>query len=212
MDLDRPALNTLIMNAAFQMATEGVPAATARQLDDQNPVIPLAIDVDGDVALATLLSWSEQDSGYEPSLCNAILVQRDDGWCPTGLSAGLPPCDYPLTARRPASTPGLHIRLYERDGEEPGPEAPRSRKPWLAAALLVTAEVEALRVGDRPRTVPFHGYVPIAARNPAEAVVTAIGDDGSVLETIDLRRDSSELFRELRHREPHAWPFKIDHP
>jgi hypothetical protein len=209
MELDRPELNRLIKDAAFRMLDEGVPATTASRLDDQNPVIPLAIDVDGDVAMATLLSWSEQSSGYEPSLCNVTLFERDDGWCPTGLSAGASPRDHPLTARRPASPAGLHVRLYELGSEEYEPGVSQSREPWLAAALLVTAEVESLRVGDRARTVPFHGYVPVAVRNPAQAVVTAVSSDGTVLETLDLRRPARDLFRELRQRDPDGWPLKV---
>jgi hypothetical protein len=92
------------------------------------------------------------------------------------------------------------------------PHGSRIRKRWVAAAIQVTSQVHALRIGDRQRAIPFHGYVPIAVRDPATAVVTGIGDDGSALGTIDLRRGSSELFSELRHRDPDAWPFKISHP
>jgi hypothetical protein len=209
MELDRPELNRLIKDAAVRMLDEGVPTNTASRLDDQNPVIPLAVDVDGEVAMATLLSWSEQSSGYEPSLCGVSLFELDDGWCPTGLSSGVPPRDYPLAARRPAAPAGLHVRLYDLGSEEYEPGISQSREPRLTAALLASAEVESVSVSGRARTVPFHGYVPIAVRNPAEAVVTAVSRDGTVLETLDLRRHALDLFRELRQRDPDGWPFKI---
>jgi hypothetical protein len=34
----------------------------------------------------------------------------------------------------------------------------------------------------------------------------AIGPDGSVLDTIDLRREPSDLYRELGRRAPDGWP------
>jgi len=202
MKVDRRTLSGLILEAADRAATEGVPPANARQLDDAHPVVPLAVDIDGDAALVTLLTWTEQDSGWEPSLWNQDLVKQEDSWLPPTGGGGARPRDYPLTDRRPADPPGLHIRVYEA-----GPRR-REGKAWRAAALQVSAEVETLRIQGRDRAVPFHGYVPVVARKLADCIVAAIGSDGSVLETIDLRRDPSDLYRELRHRDPDAWPFK----
>jgi hypothetical protein len=204
-ELDRRTLSGLISEAAERAATEGVPASTARQLDDENPVIPLAVDGDGDVAMVTLLSWSEQDSGWEPSLWNVDLLQHDSTWYRVAASGGLPPRDYPLATRRPAEPAGLHIRVYQA-----GPQHSMTGDTnWLTAAIHVTAEVETLRIGDRIRPVPFHGYLPVVARNRARAIAAGVGGDGSVLETLDLRRDASDLYRELRHRDPVSWPFQI---
>lgn len=190
---------------ADRALTEGVPTSIPRQLDDENSVIPLAVDVDGDVAIVTLLSWSEQESGWEPSLWNATLLQHEGDWHRANASGGLPPRDYPLAARRPAGPAGLHVRIYEA-----GPQQSMSGdKSWLSASIHVTAEVETLRIGDRDRPVPFHGYLPVVARNPAHAVAAAIGPDGSVLGMIDLRREPSDLYRELQRRDPDGWPLKI---
>lgn len=205
MELDRRRLSELIMDAADRAVTEGMPEAIARQLDDNNLVIPLAVDIDGDVAMATLLTWTEQNSGWEPGLCNARLVKRKDDWFLATRSGGAAPRDYPLANRQPADPPGLHIRVYEA-GAQNGSSGGKS---WLMAAIHVTAEVETLRIGSRHRAVPFHGYLPVVVRNSAEAVIAAVGSDGSVLETIDLRRDPSDLYRELRHRVPDAWPFRM---
>jgi hypothetical protein len=69
--------------------------------------------------LATLLSWSDQDYGYRPALCNAVLVRLDDGWWYlTNGSAGVPPWHYPLSGRRPAARERLHTWLYEGSGNE----------------------------------------------------------------------------------------------
>ncbi|MBO0824928.1 MAG: hypothetical protein J2P27_13885 [Actinobacteria bacterium] len=206
MELDRRTLNKLIIEAAIEAASEGVPVDMPRQLDDQHPVIPLAVDRDGDVAFAALLSWSEQDSGWKPSLCNETLVKGDDGyWCPSGGSSGMPPRYYPLAARRPAEPAGLHIRLYGGDSQASGDGV----KGWRTAALYISAEVETLRIADRRLPVPFHGYVSVVMPNRSHAEVAAIGNDGSVLQTINLRRSYTDLFREQRRRDPDNWPSKI---
>ena len=206
MQQDRLKLNEQLREAAYLLAVQGPPGSVARELDDENPVIPLGIDIDDDVATAALLGWSEQDSGYEPSLWMASIDQQDGDWLPYGMSGGLPPFDYPLADRRPSSREGLHMRLYMGPNLEHG-LGPRPGPQWLSAALQVTAEVDSIRVGDRVLEVPFHGYVPIAVRDPENAVVTAFGD-GSQLDTLDLRRGASALYRDLRRRDPDEWPFK----
>jgi hypothetical protein len=187
------------------LAAQGLPASTARELDDDNPVIPLGIDVDRDVATAALLSWSEQDSGWVPTLWTASIDQSEGDWIPYGLAGGLAPSDYPLTDRRASAPEGLHLRLYSLPSREQG-SGRRPGPAWLSAAVQVTAEVDRIRVGERVLEVPFHGYVPIAVRDPENAVVTAFGN-GSQLDTLDLRRDASDLSRELRRRDPDGWPF-----
>ena len=206
MQQDRLTVNKQLREAAYLLAARGPQSSVARELDDENPVIPLGIDIDVDVAAAALLGWSEQDSGYEPSLWMASIDQQDGDWVPYGLSGGLSPFDYPLADRRPCSREGLYIRLYLGPNLENG-FGPQPGPAWLSAALQVTAEVDSVRVGDRVLDVPFHGYVPIAVRDPENAVVTAFGN-GSLVDTLDLRRGASELYRELRRRDLDEWPFK----
>ena len=208
MELDQRRLSGLIRDAAVRAVTDGVSETTiARQLDDDNPVIPLAVDIDGDVAMATLLTWTEQNSGLEPSLSNADLLKEKNDWFLSARSGGASPRDYPLVNRQPADPPGLHIRVYEA-----GPQRSSSGdKSWLAAAIHVTAQVQTLRIGRRQRAVPFHGYVPVVVRSRARAhaIVAAVGSDGSVLETIDLRREPSDFWRDLRRRDPDGWSLKM---
>ena len=206
MQQDRQTVYEQLREAAYLLAVREPQSSVARELDDENPVIPLGIDIDADVATAALLGWSEQDSGFEPSLWMASIELQEGDWVPYGLSGGLSPFDYPLADRRPCSREGLHIRLYMGPGREDG-LGQRAGPSWLSAALHVTAEVDSIRVGDRVLGVPFHGYVPIAVRDPENAVVTAFGN-GSLLDTLDLRRGASELYRELRRRDPDEWPFK----
>ena len=203
---NRLKVNEQLRDAAYLLAVQGPPGSVARELDDENPVIPLGIDIDQNVATAVLLGWSEQDSDFEPSLWMASIDQQDGDWVPHGMAGGVPPFDYPLADRRPCSREGLYIRLYMGPGLEHG-FGQRPGPAWLSAALQVTAEVDSIRVGDRMLEVPFHGYVPIAVRDPESAVVTAFGD-GSQLDTLDLRRGASELYRELRRRDPDEWPFR----
>jgi hypothetical protein len=205
MKQDRARLSERLRETAYLLAVQGPPRSIARELDDENPVIPLGIDIDHDVATAALLGWSEQDSGYAPSLWIASVEQQEGDWVPCGLAGGLRPCDYPLADRRACSPEGLHLRLYMGPNLEDGLGL-RSGPAWLSAALQVTAEVDSIRVGDRIMEVPFHGYVPIAVRDVENAVVTAFGD-GSQLDTLDLRRGAEDLYRELRRRDPDGWPF-----
>jgi len=208
MEQDRARLTEQLRDASYLLAVQGMPGSSARELDDENPVIPLGIHIDQNVATAALLGWSEQDSGYEPSLWTASIEQQEGDWVPYGLAGGLPPSDYPLADRRSCPRDGPRIRLYMG----PNPEHGLGRRPgpaWLSAALQVTAEVDSIRVGTASfLEVPFHGYVPIAVRNLENAVVTAFGD-GSQLDTLDLRRGANDLYRELRRRDPDGWPFKV---
>lgn len=203
--MDWRRLREQLKDVSYLLAVQGPPGAIARQLDDENPVIPLGIDIDRDVAAASLLSWSEQDSGWEPSLWLTSMERREGDWIRYGLAGGMPPSDYPLTDRRASSSQGPCIRLYygpdREEGSGPGPA-------WISAAVQVTAEVDRIRVGGRDLEVPFHGYVPVVVRDLENAVVTAFGD-GSQLDTLDLRRDAGDLYRELRRRDPDSWPFMI---
>lgn len=200
-------MNQHLRDASYLLAAHGPAGSAVRELDEENPVIPLGIDIDQDVATAALLGWSEQDSGYRPSLWTASIEQHEGDWVPYGLAGGLPPSEYPLTDRPACSREGLHIRLYAGPNPEHG-SGRRSGPVWLSAALRVTAEVDRIRVGDRVLEVPFHGYVPVAVRNLENAVVTAFGD-GSQLDTLDLRRGTRDLYRELRRRDPDGWPFRV---
>ena len=69
-------------------------------------------------------------------------------------------------------------------------------KRWLQ----VTAEVDSVRVGGRSLGVPFHGYVAVVARGGRSAVITAVGRDGSPLETLDFGRGASALYAEQSRR------------
>ena len=209
MQLNWQEVNEQLMVAGRRLATQGMPGHIARELTAENPVIALSIDIDRDAAAAALLSWSEQDSGWQPDLYLATLERHDGDWVHCGQAGGPPPADYPLAYRR-SCPEGLHIRLYHGPDAGHGLE-PRRRSAWLSAALLVSAEVDSVRVGERVLEVPFHGYLPIVVRDPANAVITAFGD-GSQLQTLDLRRGASDLYREQRHRDRQAWPFQISQP
>ncbi len=208
MQLNWQEVNEQLMVACRRLATQGLRGPIARELTAGDPVIALAIDTDRDVAAAALLSWSERDSGWQPDLYLATLERHDGEWVHCGQAGGPPPADYPLAHRR--SCPEGHIRLYHGPDVGHGLE-PRRRPAWLSAAMLVSAEVDSVRVGERILEVPFHGYLAIAVRDPANAMITAFGDS-SQLQTLDLRRGSADLYREQRRRDPQAWPFQISQP
>lgn len=191
-------------DAAIDLVRSGVPAEISRELDDEHPVIPLAADVHDDVAMTAVLSWTDQDHGREPGLWLLEFRRRDGDWERLGGQSSVLAA-YPLAGRLPAP-PGSPLMFLL--GPNPVPGRAPGEQPWRSAALYVTAAVARVRIGRRNVPVPFHGYLPVAMTSPRGNPVTALGSDGSTLETLDLRRGATVLSREQRQRSPGGWPHR----
>lgn len=177
--------------ASDALLLRGLPSSVPRELDDEHPIIPLAVDIDQDVAVTAFLCWTLEDEGPIPVL-QTVDSYRDQGrWIPTGGAAGTFP-EYPIRDRRPALRQGRHLYLCMSGEESSGAGRPTRRD----AVLRATAEVDSIAVGARVLRVPFHGYVAVVARTRRTAVVIALDRGGSPLQTLDLSRDTRKLFAE----------------
>ena len=192
-------------DATIKLVRSGIPAEISWELDDEHPVIPLAVDVCDDVAVTAVLSWTDQDHGREPGLWLHQFRRRDGDWERNGGPSTVLAA-YPLAGRLPAP-PGSQL-MFLLAGPSPEPGRGPDERPWRWAALYVTAQVVRVQIGRREVPVPFHGYLPVAMTSPRGNPVTALGSDGIRLETLDLRRGATVLYREQRQRSPGGWPHR----
>jgi hypothetical protein len=178
--------------AAEALLVQGLPGTVSRELDDENRIIPLAFDIDQDTAVTAFLCWLLDDEGPMPGLEMVTAFRHQGAWVAAGSSACSFP-EYPLRDRRPAPQPGRHLSLCLHSSEH---HAWRRRPERRYAVLRVTAEVDRIAVGARVLDVPFHGFVTVTARTRRTSVVTALGRDGSALQTLDISRDPLKVFTE----------------
>jgi len=83
--------------AAEALLLQGLPGTVSRELDDENRIIPLAFDIDHDMAVTAFLCWLLEDEGPMPGL-EMVTAFRDHGaWVAVGSSAG--PASEPAPAR-----------------------------------------------------------------------------------------------------------------
>jgi hypothetical protein len=189
-------------DATIKLVRSGIPAEISWELDDEHPVIPLAVDVCDDVAVTAVLSWTDQDHGREPGLWLHQFRRRDGDWERNGGPSTVLAA-YPLAGRLPAP-PGSPL-MFLLAGPSPEPGRGPDERPWRWAALHVTAQVVRVQIGRREVPVPFHGYLPVAMTSPRGNPVTALSSDGVRLESLDLRRGATALYREQRQRSPGGW-------
>ena len=187
--------------AADSLLTLGLPEEVPRELSEEDPYIPLGLDIDQDLAVAAFLCWQVPKNEPVASLQMVTLSYDQDDWNITGGATG-PLLEYPLNSRGPVNSHQvlMHILLHVSESS-----ASRSQHP-SGTVLRVPAEVDRVTVGGRILQVPFHGYLAIAIHGRKSAIVTAIDMDGSELGTLDLNRRVDKLIveqsRALRDR-PH---------
>lgn len=150
--------------------------------------IPIAVDVDGDVAAAAFLRRGVSGGG-----CHDLwaLERRDGDWELIGGSGG---DGYPpeLPDRPPAAELGAFARL---DGSGWTRRDDGRLTPWGAqgvstASLTVSAEVAHLRVDDRDVSVPRHGIAVVVWGTRRPPAVVALASDGTPLTQIPLPKQA----------------------
>jgi hypothetical protein len=176
-------------------APAGLPSAVPRELDGEHHFIPLAVDINGDVA-ATVFVRQIRPPGLEhatglPGVEQASFQQRDGDWVYLGGGESIPFEGYPLAERPPAASQRGHLR---RLGSGQTSLEGTHRFPWHAryafhVMLRASAEVHQLQAGARALDVPFHGYAVLTWANRREPTIIALALDGTRLASMDLSRD-----------------------
>lgn len=189
-----------LINDCRRLLDDGLPADVAKTLIDERAYVPLAIDVDEDVAaVAVLRSWSGPPgrpggSPRPPARRPILLVdvqrflRRDGDWLSLGGGGGRAPED-PLGARPASADLGGYVlcKSYGDRLAPPAADAPQTR--YVGHAVLrSSAEVERLRVGRRELPLASHGIAVVVWPSEQAPTIEALGADGSCLETLDLSR------------------------
>ncbi len=168
-----------------KLIADGVPEVTFR-LSRRRRFLPLAVDVDGDVA-ATL--FVRRGVSGSPTLEAHTLERRDGTWVPLGGGAG--EGQYELFDPRD-SIEGLvrHLGGGWTLRGRPSP-LPWRQKGISHAEMRLAPEVAALRVGDRRIEVAAHGVAIVVwpARSPeatgAAPTIFALDDRGEPLGSVE---------------------------
>lgn len=188
-----------LIAANQELLRHGLPGKVPRELSGEHRLIPLAADINGDVAVtvfARRLQWGRL-AGM-PGIEKSQFQRRDGTWAYLGGGSGGPFDGYPLSERPPAASQHGYLRPLGR-GQVC---LKRTRRiPWPAryafhATLRASAEVHQLQAGTRVLAVPFHGYAVLTWANRRGPTVIAIARDGTRLASMDLSRDPLKA----RHR------------
>jgi hypothetical protein len=137
--------------------------------------VPVALDVDGDLALCVFLHWAD----YGPAQDEHLLRLVDGSWRLLGGGSG-GPVDAELADRPPAAELGGVIVSNGGIGS-------RITRPWwdrrarwaTGTVVRVSAEASAVEAGGRTLPVPRHGVVGVVSsgrRRPRILVRDAAGD------------------------------------
>ncbi|MBW8484879.1 hypothetical protein [Actinomadura parmotrematis] len=169
----------------FLHAGSIAPEATA---EDDFGFLPLAMDIDGDVAVIMLMATGADVPEDHLTVEEWTFHRRHGGdWIPLGSYGGLA-LPAALTRRPAAELGGRHLRrdCYGRSVRNGDRLLPWGAKYVSEARLTVAAETARLRVGKRTLDVPEHGQAVVvwgARRGP---VIEALNADGAVLDKLDL--------------------------
>ncbi|WP_155884946.1 hypothetical protein [Actinomadura flavalba] len=168
----------------LRLLRDGVPPAG--QGGGTVPFLPLALDVDGDIAVVTVLTADPGNVPGEAFIDGWTFHRRGGEWMALGGGGGSAPAE-PL-ARRSAAELGAHLRRYGggrtvRNGDR--------LLPWGAkyvnqVRLRAAAEVARVRVGRRVIDVPPHGHVAVVWPDRRVPNIEALDAGGAILDVLDL--------------------------
>ncbi|MFI6516130.1 hypothetical protein ACIBF1_11275 [Spirillospora sp. NPDC050679] len=178
----------MVTEECLRLLRDGLPSPAPTAFEDGRDFLPLALDVEGDVAVVSLL-LPENDGVLDGYFIEGWTFHRHNGeWMALGGGGGSAPED-PLV-RRSADEMGRHLRWYGSGStvRNAGRLLPWGAKFVHQARLRAAPEVAQVRVGKRLLEVPEHGHVVVvwgARRGP---VAEALDADGAVLDKVDLNR------------------------
>ncbi|MFC4052293.1 hypothetical protein ACFOY4_21630 [Actinomadura syzygii] len=180
-----------VREECLRLLRDGLPDPAPAAFDDGRGFLPLGLDMDGDVAVVTLLhNLGDPASGPGAFIEGFTFHRRDGEWMELGGGGGSAPDD--ALARRSSGEMGRHLLKYGsgRTVRNAGRLLPWGAKWVNEARLRASAEVARIRVGTRLMDVPEHGHVAVVWGSRQGPVVEALAADGSVLDTLDLGRQA----------------------
>jgi hypothetical protein len=192
-----------LLAASQTLLRQGLPSATGRELDDQHRLIPLGVDINGDVAATAFAWWLPAGAqAGRTVLRTSIFHQVGGDWAYLGGGVGEFRA-YPLAERLPAGLQRSYLRPcgYGQTRRDQ-PRRFLSRATYVCHAVLrAAAEVYWLQAGTRVLDMPFHGHAVLVWATRRGPTVVALGADGSRQARMDLRRDPFEVrYRPLPFR------------
>ena len=125
------------MTACQELLRQGLPSVVPREFNDEHRFIPLAVDINGDLAVtAFLCRLPHGPRAGQPGLETSEFQRRDGTWAYLGGGAG-EFGDYPLAERPQAASQGGYLRaLGYGDMPHRAAQVPLERQvrlPWNAA-------------------------------------------------------------------------------
>jgi hypothetical protein len=184
-----------LLAACQTLLRQGLPSVVPREFDDEHRLIPLGVDINGDVA-ATAFAWwlPEGARAGRAGLRTSTFLRADGDWAYLGGGVGEFRA-YPLAERPPAALQRSYLRPcgygQTRRGE---PRRFLARARYVSHAVFrAAAEVYWLQIGTRVFDVPFHGHAVLVWAARRGPTVIALGADGSRQASMELRRDPFEV-------------------
>ncbi|GLZ14246.1 hypothetical protein Acsp04_44810 [Actinomadura sp. NBRC 104425] len=169
----------------LRLLSDGMTEPASTAVNGERGLVPLALDMDGDVAVVSFLR--HQNGGTGGCFIEGVTFHKRDGeWIELGGGGAWAP-EEPL-ARRPAAELGGHLIRYAmgRTVRNANRLFPWGAKWVSEAKLRASSEVAQIRVGSRLLDVPAHGHVVVVWTARRDPVVEALDKDGAVLSSLDL--------------------------
>ena len=164
---------------------EGGDVAGAEPLTRRRRFLPVAVDVDDDIAVTVFLRRAHGGAEWE----NHTLSRTVDGWRLLGGGGSGPDDLDVLTHVITADELGGPVRADSAGASAIGTSSrPLSGARWVRYSIITTTEdvrgvvVPGGRVVDRPA----HGYIAVVWRDDARLPVTIVGHDGQSLCDLEL--------------------------
>ncbi|POM22708.1 hypothetical protein BTM25_49120 [Actinomadura rubteroloni] len=176
----------------LRLLRDGLPDTRTGVPDVGLTFLPLCLDVDGDVAVVTVLTFDETGNVPGESFIDGWTFHRRNGeWMALGGGGGAAPAE-PL-ARRSAAELGRHLRRY---GSGRTVRNADRLLPWGAkyvnqVRLRVASEATQIRVGRRVIPVPQHGHVAVVWTARRAPLIEALDPAGTVLDALELERSQT---------------------
>lgn len=162
------------------------PAASAASAAFANAL--LSHDVDGDIAVVSVLRNGDAFRPDEPMIEGLIFQFRGGEWMELGGASGSAP-DRPLD-RRSEDELGAALRVYAsgRTVRNADRLLPWGAKWVNQARLRAASGVASVRVGSRTLAVPEHGHLAVVWGSRRAPVLEALDADGGVRGVLDLEQ------------------------